>query len=217
MPVPLWLLCLEGAALSFLSDPNRTINGQLKQHTMPKITFVTGNANKLAEVKAMLSSLDTIELTNHAIDLPELQGEPEHISREKTRLAAEHVKGPVIVEDTSLCFNALNGLPGPYIRDFLGKLGHDGLNTLLAGHEDKTAYSQTIFGYTDGPGHEILLFPGRCAGTIVPPRGDYFGWDPIFQPEGKEQTFAEMTREEKNAISHRSRALAGLVEFLSKM
>ena len=59
-------------------------------------------------------------LTNTKIDLPELQGEPEEISREKCRLAAEQVGGAVITEDTSLCFNALNGLPGPYIKWFLG-------------------------------------------------------------------------------------------------
>ncbi|KAG9391639.1 Inosine triphosphate pyrophosphatase-like [Carpediemonas membranifera] len=181
------------------------------------LTFVTGNKNKLAEVKAMLGKVEGIEIENHDVDLPELQGEPEDICREKTRLAAESIKGPTIVEDTSLCFNALHGLPGPYIKDFLKKLGHEGLNTILAGFEDKSAYSQTIFGYTDGPGHEVHLFPGRCQGRIVPPRGNYFGWDPIFQPDGKEQTFAEMSHEEKNTISHRSRALAGLIQFLQQM
>lgn len=76
------------------------------------------------------------------VDLPELQGEPEAISVEKCRLASRQVGGAVMVEDTSLCFNALGGLPGPYIKWFLEKLGHDGLNRLLAGWEDKTAYAQ---------------------------------------------------------------------------
>lgn len=65
------------------------------------------------------------------LDLPELQGEPEEISKEKCRLAAKEVGGAVMVEDTSLCFNALGGLPGPYIKWFLEKLGHDGLNRML--------------------------------------------------------------------------------------
>lgn len=65
------------------------------------------------------------------IDLPELQGEPEEISRRKCELAAEQVQGPVMVEDTSLCFNALGGLPGPYIKWFLEKIGHEGLNNLV--------------------------------------------------------------------------------------
>jgi len=61
------------------------------------------------------------ELTNAKIDLPELQGEPEDIAREKCRLAAEAVGGPVMCEDTCLCFNKLGGLPGPYIKWFLEK------------------------------------------------------------------------------------------------
>ena len=55
-----------------------------------------------------------------------------------------------MVEDTSLCFNAYGGLPGPYIKWFLKNLGHDGLNSMLAGFDDKTAYAQCIFAYTPG-------------------------------------------------------------------
>lgn len=73
------------------------------------------------------------ELTSTKVDLPEYQGEIDHISREKCRAAAKHVHGPVIVEDTSLCFNALGGLPGPYIKWFLEKLMPEGLYKLLAG------------------------------------------------------------------------------------
>lgn len=82
----------------------------------PTITFVTGNAKKLEEVKIYMAKscngdADALPfiLTNQKIDLPELQGEPDEISKEKCRLAAERVGGPVITEDTSLCFNALNG------------------------------------------------------------------------------------------------------------
>ena len=83
-----------------------------------KVTFVTGNAKKLEEVKAILSSGGAlpVEIVSQKIDLPELQGEPEEISVEKCMLAAKEVGGPVMVEDTSLCFNALGGLPGPYIK-----------------------------------------------------------------------------------------------------
>eukprot|EP00529_Nitzschia_sp_RCC80_P001324 CAMPEP_0113517278 /NCGR_PEP_ID=MMETSP0014_2-20120614/42141_1 /TAXON_ID=2857 /ORGANISM="Nitzschia sp." /LENGTH=93 /DNA_ID=CAMNT_0000414399 /DNA_START=56 /DNA_END=333 /DNA_ORIENTATION=- /assembly_acc=CAM_ASM_000159 len=71
------------------------------------------------------------EITNKKIDLPELQGDPVEIAKEKCRLASKQVNGPVFTEDTSLCFNALNGLPGPYIKWFLESLGHDGLNRML--------------------------------------------------------------------------------------
>lgn len=84
--------------------------------TKPVITFVTGNKKKLEEAKQILSSAfegnAPFELTNEKIDLPELQGDPIEIAKEKCRLAAEKVDGAVFTEDTSLCFNALNGLPG---------------------------------------------------------------------------------------------------------
>jgi inosine triphosphate pyrophosphatase len=81
-----------------------------------EITFVTGNQKKLDEVIAILGDSIPFKLTNIKLDLPELQGEPEEVSKEKCKLAAEKVTGPVLVEDTSLCFNALGGLPGVYIK-----------------------------------------------------------------------------------------------------
>ena len=114
-----------------------------------------------------------------------------------------------MVEDTSLCFNALNGLPGPYIKWFLDKTGHVGLNNLLAAYEDKSAYAQCIFAFSFGPGHKPLVFDGRTPGRIVAARGPTdFGWDPVFEPEGYTTTYAEMDKAEKNKISHRYRALA---------
>ncbi|KAI3743110.1 hypothetical protein L1987_60813 [Smallanthus sonchifolius] len=80
---------------------------------LPPVTFVTGNAKKLEEAKSSLGQL--IPFQSLKLDLPELQGDPEYIAKEKARLAANQVKGPVLVEDTCLCFNALMGLPGPYI------------------------------------------------------------------------------------------------------
>lgn len=76
------------------------------------ITFITGNAKKLEEVIAILGKEFPRELISKKIDLPELQGEIDEISIKKCQEAAKHVKGPVIVEDTSLCFSALGGLPG---------------------------------------------------------------------------------------------------------
>ena len=85
-------------------------------------------AKKLEEVKLFLSKGGELPYTlvNQKIDLPELQGEPEEISTEKCRLAAAQVGGPVMVEDTSLCFNALNGLPGPYIKCVPARAGRRG-------------------------------------------------------------------------------------------
>ena len=141
--------------------------------------------------------------------------QPCQISREKCRIASKLVGGAVMVEDTSLCFNALHGLPGPYIKWFLEKLHHEGLNRMLAGFEDKTAYAQCIFAYTPSPDVEPITFVGRTEGRIVPARGPTdFGWDPIFQPDGFQETYAEMDKEIKNTISHRYRSLDKLRTYL---
>ncbi|RYP66095.1 hypothetical protein DL770_008865 [Monosporascus sp. CRB-9-2] len=92
-------------------------------------------------------------------------------------------------------------------------IGHEGLNNLLAAYDDKSAQAVATFGFSRGPGHEILLFQGRTNGKIVPARGPaYFGWDPIFEYNG--QTYAEMDKVEKNKISHRFKALEKLREWM---
>lgn len=76
------------------------------------LTFVTGNAKKLEEIKAILGTNFPLDISSVKIDLPEWQGEIDEISIKKCQEAAKHVQGPVVVEDTSLCFNSLQGLPG---------------------------------------------------------------------------------------------------------
>jgi len=174
-----------------------------------KICFCTGNVNKLREVQQIIG--DSVSLESASLDLPELQGEPLEISAAKCRVAFERLKQPVIVEDTSLCFNALGGLPGPYIKWFLDKLGPEGIWRLLAGFEDKTAYALCVFAYWDGTTDKPLLFQGRTDGVITTPRGPVdFGWDPVFIPDGFQQSYAEMGKLTKNTISHRYKALEQL-------
>lgn len=170
--------------------------------TRKTITFVTGNVKKLEEFVAILGSNFPYEVVNKKIDLPEYQGSPEFVCKEKCKAAAKIIQGPVIVEDTCLCFNALNGLPGPYIKWFLDALKPPGLFKLvgsslnleslffklnfrmLAGFEDKTGYALCMFGFASGPEVEPVIFEGRTLGTIVEPRGPLdFGWDPCFQVE----------------------------------
>lgn len=147
-------------------------------------TFVTGNMEKLKEVRAIIGDsivskkidlpgelqifaqinlMITINMTHHT----ELQGEIDEICIKKAEEAARQIKGPVVVEDTSLCFNALKGLPGPYIKWFLDKLGPEGLHSMLAGFEDKTAEAVCTFAYSPGENGKVELFQGRTAGTIV--------------------------------------------------
>ncbi|XP_030350743.1 inosine triphosphate pyrophosphatase isoform X6 [Strigops habroptila] len=195
------------------------------------VVFVTGNAKKLEEVTQILGDSFPYTLVAKKIDLPEYQGEPDEISVQKCREAArqplwpasgEHefdsvylVQGPVIVEDTCLCFNALGGLPGPYIKWFLEKLKPEGLYKLLAGFEDKSAYALCTFAFSTGnPEEPVKLFKGQTHGLIVEPRGPRdFGWDPCFQPDGYNQTYAELPKAVKNSISHRYRALSELSAF----
>ncbi|XP_063796060.1 inosine triphosphate pyrophosphatase isoform X1 [Pseudophryne corroboree] len=179
------------------------------------IVFVTGNAKKLEEVIQILGDKFPCKLVAKKIDLPEYQGEPDDISIQKCKEAATQIKGPVIVEDTCLCFNALGGLPGPYIKWFLDKIKPEGLYQMLAGFEDKSAYALCTFAYSTGhPDDPVLLFRGKTQGQIVSPRGPRdFGWDPCFQPDGFEQTYAELPKEVKNSISHRYRALKEMSDY----
>ncbi|UKZ73975.1 hypothetical protein TrVFT333_001629 [Trichoderma virens FT-333] len=181
--------------------------------TPKRLNFITGNKNKLLVVKAILG--DTVNLQSQPLDLVEIQGTMEQISVDKCRRAADLVQGPVLIEDTSLCFDALDGLPGPYIKWFFEKLGCEGLNNLLAAYPDKSAQAVCTFAYCEGPGHEPILFQGRTNGRIVPARGSMgFGWDPIFEYHG--QTYAEMNEVDKNSISHSLQALAKLRKWLQE-
>ncbi|XP_062593757.1 inosine triphosphate pyrophosphatase-like [Saccostrea cucullata] len=183
-----------------------------KQKEIKEIVLCTGNKSKLKEFMQILGEDFPYKITNADIDLPEFQGEPEEVAREKCKLAAEQLKCPVVTDDTSLCFNALGGLPGPYIKWFLKKLKPEGLHKILHGFEDKSATAMCILAYSSGEkDSEVKLFCGKAPGKIVKPRGlNDFGWeawDRCFQPEGFTQTYAEMPEETTNAISHRFRAV----------
>ena len=112
------------------------------------INFVSGNKNKLRELSDIFQKyIKDIEIKQLDIDLPELQGLPEEIVRGKLKLALEKAKkleGPVLVEDTSLCFNAYGGLPGAYIKYFLKAIKPEGLYKMVCAFEDHSAYAQSI-------------------------------------------------------------------------
>ncbi|TFK96840.1 inosine triphosphate pyrophosphatase-like protein [Pterulicium gracile] len=176
------------------------------------LIFVTGNKNKLQEVKDILNSgSQPVEIHSQSLDIPEVQGSTQEVAIAKCKAAAEILGGPCITEDTALCFECMNGLPGPYIKYFLTALGHEGLNNMLVGFPNKNAWALCTFAYSAGPGSEPILFEGRNDGQIVPARGPgHFGWDAVFQPNGHDLTYAEMPKELKNGLSHRSRALEKL-------
>ncbi|KAF4619179.1 hypothetical protein D9613_004863 [Agrocybe pediades] len=183
------------------------------------LIFVTGNANKLREVKQILSKGgNPIEIDSKSLDIPEVQGTTKEVAYAKCKRAAELVGGPCITEDTALCYVALKGLPGPYVKDFMAAIGHEGLNAMLVGFDTKAAEAVCTFAYSAGPGTEPIIFEGRTEGTIVPARGPkVFGWDAIFEPNGTGLTYAEMPSEQKNKISHRGKALEKLRAYLQSL
>jgi len=89
------------------------------------ILFITGNQNKLREVREILGK-SGITIESKTLDIPEIQGTTEEISAAKCRRAAKLINAPCLVDDTALCFKAMGGLPGPYIKSFMEKIGHDG-------------------------------------------------------------------------------------------
>lgn len=189
-----------------------------------EIVFVTGNVNKLKEVQLLLSSVTNYKLTNNPLDLEEIQDSSlEEIARKKIQQAVALLpKGtPVFVEDTALGFNALNGLPGAYIKWFLKKMSLDDIVKLLDGFEDHTGEAITTIAYSDAKG-EIHIFQGVTKGKIVNKRGNLdFGWDSLFEPLAEEGnvdslTYGEMEKEFKNKLSHRGKAFKKFEEFLVK-
>lgn len=175
--------------------------------------FVTGNKNKLIEVREFFPQTQPLLL-----DLPEIQSlDPKEIISYKLDIAIKHCDGSVLVEDTSLAFEALNGLPGPLIKWFMQSFDLDGLYDLVDKYGNYKAIAKTILGYKEHNG-SVHFYEGIVEGSIVPPRSkeNSFGWDPIFQPEGSTKTFAEMTLAEKNSVSHRYKALNKLKLALSK-
>lgn len=180
------------------------------------IAFVTSNAIKVEEVRAILGNNSQLEIINHKLDLPELQGDMEEICVKKCQEAASLLKVPVMVEDTSLCYNALKGLPGPYIKWFIYKIGPEGLYNLLKGWDDKSAKAISTFGYCSDCDLGVRIFQGVVNGQIVPPRGPSDGFDSIFQPDGCSKTYSELTKAEKYKISHRSMALRKFNEYFCR-
>lgn len=169
--------------------------------------FITGSRHKFAEIKDVITDIEQVD-----IDLDELQDiDPKKIIDHKLKEAFKHHSGPFIVEDTSLYLDCLNGLPGPLIKWFIKTVGRDGLVGITQKFNNAKATARTIIGYAKSK-NELHFFEGEIHGKIVAPRGENgFGWDPIFQPEGHDKTFAEMPV--KN-MSMRRLATQKLREFL---
>jgi XTP/dITP diphosphohydrolase len=182
---------------------------------MPTITFATGNEGKLAEARAQLEPLG-FEVEASGEGYPEIQADTlEAVARFGLEHLAGELSEPFVLEDAGLFVDGLEGFPGVYSSYAFATIGNEGILDLLAGREDRRARFRSVVGLReDGAAR---TFVGEVEGTITKtPRGDGgFGFDPIFQPEGRERTFAEMSQDEKVETSHRSRSLDALTEHLA--
>ena len=175
------------------------------------IQFVTGNEGKVREAREYLEGIEPVEQIEY--DYTEVQSDSlAEIAAHGAREAFEELGSdePVLVDDAGLFVDALGGFPGPYSAYVEDTVGVERLWRLAKTEENRRARFRTVLAYADADGTET--FSGSVAGTLVAPRGEGgFGYDPIFEYNG--QTMAEMSTEEKNAISHRGRALAAFAEW----
>lgn len=190
-----------------------------------KLVFATNNLNKLAEVQKMLpASIELLSLKdiNCFDDIEETATTLEGNAQIKANYITEKFGYNCFADDTGLEVNALNGAPGVYSARYAGEPANteNNMQKLLSDLKNtsnrKAQFRTSICLNLDG---EQLLFNGICKGEILKSKqGEQgFGYDPIFKPEGYMKSFAEMTSEEKNAISHRGRAIQKLVEYLNSI
>ena len=175
--------------------------------------FVTDNLNKVREASEILSfSFESVKVDGlFEIQSPDIDA----VVRHKAEQAYSILQSPVMVEDSGLVFHAWNGLPGALVKWFEETVSCDGMLKMLDGFDNRGATAICCFAVYDGKNMKIAR--GEVNGTLSRSiRGENgFGWDVIFIPDGYEQTYAEMSPNEKNAISHRKRALDKLKQELN--
>lgn len=190
-----------------------------------KICFASNNPHKLEEIRQLMpAGFEVVSLTDLGV-LEEIE-ETGSMLEENSMLKAEYVYNkhriPVFADDSGLEVEALGGEPGVYSARYAGpqKNSEDNMDLLLeklGDAENRSACFKAIITYIDETGTAIQ-FEGRVDGEIRKQKtgNGGFGYDPIFQPSGYDVTFAEMSDEEKNAISHRGRAIEKFMKYLTE-
>jgi non-canonical purine NTP pyrophosphatase (RdgB/HAM1 family) len=178
------------------------------------LILVSSNPNKGIEAERILG----VPLLRVSISLPEIQAPTvEDITRYKLEVARTKDYHRLIVEDVSLGFDELGNFPGPYVKWLLEAAGGKGLAAIAYALNDRSAHARCCVAYWDGEQGHVFL--GECAGEVlVEPRGEQkFGWDAWFQPRGTNRTFAEMSPDEKDRVSHRGSAYRQLAAHLTSV
>ena len=192
-----------------------------------KIVFATNNSHKLEEIRQILGkSIEVLSLAdiNCHEDIPETAPTIEGNAMMKARYVYDKYGTPCFADDTGLEVEALDGAPGVYSARYAGGEGHNSEANMrkllheLEGKENRRAQFRTVIALIEQKDGKPVAhtFEGKIEGHISDEkRGTSgFGYDPIFVPEGYEQSFAELGNEIKNKISHRARAVARLAEYL---
>jgi len=192
---------------------------------MQEIVFATNNQHKLSELRRIVGGrfhiLSLSDIGCHE-DIPETADTLAGNALQKARYVKEHYGYDCFADDTGLMVDALDGAPGVYSARYAGP-GHDSAANMklllenMAGRTDRTARFMTVIALILN-GRE-LTFEGAVEGEILTaPEGDGgFGYDPVFRPEGHDVSFALMSADAKNAISHRGRATARLIQYLDQL
>ncbi|EDK72832.1 Ham1 family protein [candidate division TM7 genomosp. GTL1] len=177
------------------------------------VTFITGNAGKAAYLSRYLG----VEIAHKKVELDEIQSmNLDDIVEHKVRQAYDILGSPVLVEDVSLSFKALSGLPGPFVKFFIDYPGLEAMCRMLDGFDSRAALAEAVFAYYDG--NESVLFRGGLNGTVPEhPQGEGgYGWDKIFIPEGYTMTRAELSEEDDQKTYLKIKPFAELAKFLEE-
>jgi inosine triphosphate pyrophosphatase len=174
--------------------------------------FITGNQGKADQLAQWLG----LPVEHQKLDLDEIQSlDLTEVVEHKVRQAYALAKRPVLVEDVSVVCTAMGRLPGTFIKWFIQELGNDGICKFVDGLEHRGAIVSICYGLYDG--RDVQFFQSSVEGQIAPePRGEAWGWNPIFIPAGHTKTYAEMTPEEVKPVSMRAQAIAKLQEYLQR-
>jgi XTP/dITP diphosphohydrolase len=198
---------------------------------MRRIVLATRNAHKVGELRAILAAVgvqvDLVGVTEYP-DVPDVAETELTFAGNallKATAVAEATGLPAIADDSGICVDALNGMPGIFSARWSGKHGDDAANldlllAQLSDVPDEHRGAQFVCAAAlavPGPQARQVVREGRIEGTLLRARRGHggFGYDPIFLPEGSQRTTAELSAEEKNAVSHRRRAFEALAPFLA--
>lgn len=176
------------------------------------IKLITGRAEKAREISEFIK----ISIESISIDLPEIQSlDIERIGIEKAKSAFEKIGKPLIIDDTGLYINILNGFPGPLVKWFIDSIGLEGVLRHINFNGNRNAIAKTCITYMDSD--VIYTFTGSVRGDIsLTPEGGGFGFDPIFIPFGTTKTLGQMDIEEKAIFSMRSKAVLKFKNWYEK-